>query len=75
MLRDEDDDPYRRAVVRLDDGSDVVAYRDVRRFGTWLSSSPANSTPYLATRVGVEPLGDALTASSLADSLARRRAP
>src|SRR5207248_5243584 len=29
------DDPYRRAVVRLDDGSDVV-YRDVRRFGTWL---------------------------------------
>src|SRR5579875_2438223 len=29
------DDPYRRAVVTLDDGSDV-AYRDVRRFGTWL---------------------------------------
>src|SRR5439155_7896244 len=27
-------DPHRRAVVRLDDGSDV-AYRDVRRFGTW----------------------------------------
>src|SRR5712691_5099627 len=26
------DDPYRRVVVRLDDGSDV-AYRDVRRFG------------------------------------------
>src|SRR3954452_5257345 len=29
------EDPHRRAVVRLDDGSDV-AYRDVRRFGTWL---------------------------------------
>src|SRR2546421_3482570 len=29
------DDPHRRAVVRLDDRSDV-AYRDVRRFGTWL---------------------------------------
>src|SRR6266487_2660072 len=29
------DDPHRRAVVTLDDGSDV-AYRDVRRFGTWL---------------------------------------
>src|ERR671937_3076881 len=27
------EDPHRRAVVRLDDGSDV-AYRDVRRFGT-----------------------------------------
>ena len=29
------DVPHRRAVVNLDDGSDVV-YRDVRRFGTWL---------------------------------------
>ena len=28
------DDPYTRAVLRLDNGSDV-AYRDVRRFGTW----------------------------------------
>src|SRR5204863_9923964 len=28
------DDRHRRAVVNLDDGSDV-AYRDVRRFGTW----------------------------------------
>jgi formamidopyrimidine-DNA glycosylase len=27
-------DPHVRAVVRLDDGSDVL-YRDVRRFGTW----------------------------------------
>ena len=28
------DDPHTRAVLRLDNGSDV-AYRDVRRFGTW----------------------------------------
>ena len=34
------DDPHRRAVVKLDDGSDV-AYRDVRRFGTWLLLEPA----------------------------------
>src|SRR5213083_3751079 len=68
------DDPHRRAVVRLDDGS-VVAYRDVRRFGTWLLLEPGEAEPYLATRVGVEPLGDALTARSLADRLARRRAP
>src|SRR5204862_5314329 len=33
------DDLHRRAVVRLDDGSDV-AYRDVRRFGTWLLVEP-----------------------------------
>src|SRR5437899_1521250 len=32
-------DAHRRAVVRLDDGSDVV-YRDVRRFGTWLLVDP-----------------------------------
>jgi formamidopyrimidine-DNA glycosylase len=75
MLRDEDDDPYRRAVVRLDNASDVVAYRDVRRFGTWLLLEPGELEPYLATRVGVEPLGNALTAGSLADRLARRRAP
>src|SRR5436190_14032731 len=33
------DDPHRRAVVTLDNGSDV-AYRDVRRFGTWLLVEP-----------------------------------
>src|SRR6059058_4299482 len=75
VLQDEDDDPYRRAVVRLDNGSDVVAYRDIRRFGTWLLLEPGQLEPYLATRVGVEPLGDALTARSLADRLAHRRAP
>src|SRR5213082_4124273 len=39
------DDPYRRAVVRLDDGSDV-AYRDVRRFGTWVVVEPPEVEPY-----------------------------
>src|SRR3954466_16288403 len=33
------EDPHRRADVRLDNGSDV-AYRDVRRFGTWLLLEP-----------------------------------
>src|SRR6476646_1616291 len=45
------DDPHRRAVVKLDDGSDV-AYRDVRRFGTWLLLEPGEAEPYLAARVG-----------------------
>ena len=49
------DDPHRRAVVRLDDGSDVV-YRDVRRFGTWLLLEPEELDPYLAARLGAEPL-------------------
>jgi formamidopyrimidine-DNA glycosylase len=67
-------DLYRRAVVRLDNGSDV-AYRDVRRFGTWLLLEPGELEPYLGERIGKEPLGSGLTARSLADRLARRRAP
>ena len=50
------DDPYTRAVLRLDNGSDV-AYRDVRRFGTWELFEPDELAPYLAARLGPEPLG------------------
>ena len=52
-----EDDPHRRAVVRLDDGSDVT-YRDVRRFGTWLALEPGELEPYLAARLGPEPLAE-----------------
>jgi formamidopyrimidine-DNA glycosylase len=69
-----DDDPHRRALVRLDDGSDV-AYRDVRRFGTWLLLEPGELDPYLATRVGDEPLDVLFTAARLGERLARRRTP
>ena len=68
------DDPHRRAVVRLDDGSDV-AYRDVRRFGTWLLAEREQLTPYLATRLGAEPLTAVFTAKFLAARLSGRRAP
>jgi formamidopyrimidine-DNA glycosylase len=68
------EDPYRRAVVNLDNGSDV-AYRGVRRFGTWLLLEPGELEPYLGARVGAEPLGRSLTATSLVDRLARRKAP
>src|SRR3954465_4756335 len=47
------DDPHRRAVVRLDDGSDV-AYRDVRRFGTWVLLEPSDLDTYVDARVGRE---------------------
>jgi formamidopyrimidine-DNA glycosylase len=67
------DDPHRRAVVRLDDGSDV-AYRDVRRFGTWLLLEPGEAQPYLDAKVGVEPLDAVFTAAHLGERLARRRA-
>ena len=68
------DDPYRRAVVRLDDGSDV-AYRDVRRFGTWLLLEPGELDDYLAARLGSEPLDRGFTARRLAERLQDRRAP
>src|SRR5262245_52836302 len=67
------EDPHRRAVVRLDDGSDV-AYRDVRRFGTWLLLEPGELEPYLAERVGDERLEALFTAARLGEKLARRRA-
>jgi formamidopyrimidine-DNA glycosylase len=70
-----EDDPHVRAVVRLDDGSDVV-YRDVRRFGTWELVEPGELEAYFAARrLGVEPLGRSFTRQGLARSLAGRRAP
>ena len=68
------DDPHRRALVRLDNGSGV-AYRDVRRFGTWLLLEPGELEPYLAARVGEEPLDARFTAARLGERLAKRRAP
>jgi formamidopyrimidine-DNA glycosylase len=68
------DDPHRRAVVKLDDGSDV-AYRDVRRFGTWQLLEPEEVDPYLQQRLGGEPLEDGFTARRLAERLSGRRAP
>jgi formamidopyrimidine-DNA glycosylase len=69
-----DADPYVRAVVSLDDGSDV-AYRDVRRFGTWLLLEPGELEPYLGRRLGAEPFARAFTARALGARLAGRRAP
>src|SRR4051812_22892366 len=72
-LRNADGDAvalsHRRAVVRLDDGSDVV-YTDIRRFGTWLLVEPGELDPYLERRLGIEPLARGFTAQALADRLA-----
>ena len=69
-----EDDPYRRAVVRLDDGSDV-AYRDVRRFGTWLLLEPDEVAPYIDARVGAELLDTRPAPDKLLARLANRKAP
>jgi formamidopyrimidine-DNA glycosylase len=68
------DDPHRRAVVKLDDGSDV-SYRDVRRFGTWLLLEPEEVDVYVDARVGREPLEEAYKAKHLGERLHNRKAP
>jgi formamidopyrimidine-DNA glycosylase len=68
------DGPHTRAVVSLDDGSDV-RYRDVRRFGTWLLVEPSELDTYLAARLGEEPLARGFGPAALAARLANRRAP
>jgi formamidopyrimidine-DNA glycosylase len=68
------DDAYRRAVLGLDTGIDV-AYRDVRRFGTWELLDEDHLRPYLAARLGPEPLAASFTGMRLARLAAGRRAP
>ena len=65
--------PHLRALLVLDDGA-AVAFRDVRRFATWTLLEPGELRPYLAERLGPEPLG-AFSAADLGTRLARRQAP
>ena len=74
LLRDLAGATHVRAVLGLDDGSEV-AYRDVRRFGTWLLLEPGELEPYLGARLGREPLVAAFTAKGLGERLDGRRAP
>jgi formamidopyrimidine-DNA glycosylase len=65
---------HERAVLELDDGT-RIAYRDLRRFGTWLLLDPEEADAHLNIRLGPEPLGRRFTAAYLAKRLARRKAP
>ena len=65
---------HERAVLTLDDGT-RVAFRDVRRFGTWEVHDGAAAEAYLAGRLGPEPLGPAFTKVFLRERLAGRAAP
>ncbi|MGZ4383063.1 MAG: bifunctional DNA-formamidopyrimidine glycosylase/DNA-(apurinic or apyrimidinic site) lyase [Gaiellaceae bacterium] len=67
-------DAYERATLDLDDGRELV-YRDVRRFGTWRVLETEELEPYLAARLGPEPLGSGFTSALLAGRLRGRRAP
>ncbi len=68
------EDQHARAVLSMDNGSDV-AYRDVRRFGTWELFQPGEIEAYLAERLGPEPLAPGLDARKLGRRLEGRRTP
>jgi formamidopyrimidine-DNA glycosylase len=68
------DDAYRRATLALDTGASV-AYRDVRRFGTWELLDQDHLSPYLETRLGPEPLAPSFSATRVARLAAGRKVP
>jgi len=68
------DDAYRRATLGLGTGAEV-AYRDVRRFGTWELLDEGHLRPYLGARLGPEPLAPSFSAARLGALAAGRRAP
>ena len=65
---------HERAVLELEDGS-RVAYRDTRRFGTWLLAEADDAERLLEIKNGPEPLGRGFTNAHLAGRLAGRKAP
>ena len=66
-------EPHRRAAVLLDDRL-IVAYNDVRRFGTWAVLEREERDTYFAKRLGPEPLESGFDASWLSERLAGSRA-
>src|SRR3954451_11390497 len=65
---------HERAVLELDDGT-RVAYRDIRRFGTWLLLEPHEIDPYIAAKLGDEPFDALFTVARLGERIAKRKAP
>ncbi len=69
------DQPYRRVTFGLDDAHEL-AFCDPRRFGTGeLALGPEALQAFFAPRLGIEPLGGALTGPVLRDLARGRRGP
>lgn len=69
------DQPYRRVTFGLDDAHEL-AFCDPRRFGTGeLALGPEALEAFFATRLGIEPLGGALTGPALRELARGRRGP
>jgi len=72
---DDDERPYVRVRLRLDDGS-LLLFSDPRRFGTGLVLlGDAARDAYFGERLGVEPLGPDFTAEALRALARGRRSP
>jgi formamidopyrimidine-DNA glycosylase len=63
-----------RATIALDDGTRLL-FTDVRRFGQAAVLDAHRLDDYFASRLGVEPLSEALTAEELCRLASGRRAP
>jgi formamidopyrimidine-DNA glycosylase len=65
---------HERAVLELEGGT-RVAYRDTRRFGTWLFTDTEDADRLIAIKNGPEPLERRFTTAFLTARLAGRTAP
>ena len=74
LYESEPDARFLRAVLELDDGSELW-FTDARRFGHGVVLSGGELGPYLDARLGIEPLGGELTGEALAHLAAGRTAP
>ncbi len=74
LYESEPDARFLRAVLELDDGSELW-FTDARRFGHGVVLSGDELWPYLDARLGIEPLGGELTGEALAHLAAGRTAP
>jgi formamidopyrimidine-DNA glycosylase len=74
LYESEPDARFLRAVLELDDGSELW-FTDARRFGHAVVLKGAALGPYLDARLGVEPLGGELTGEGLQRLAAGRTAP
>jgi formamidopyrimidine-DNA glycosylase len=73
--READAEPrHLRAVIRLEGGA-LLLFTDPRRFGHAVVLDGDDAEAYFGTRLGVEPLSDALTDAELCRLAAGRRAP
>jgi formamidopyrimidine-DNA glycosylase len=74
LYESEPDARFLRAVLELDDGSELW-FTDARRFGHGVVLRGEELDPYIEARLGIEPLGGELTGETLAHLAAGRTAP